>query len=95
MSKHAMQLRFGKVNKNITNTNVFEHAGRVYAVAESHQPQEICIQNLETGNTWAIHEEWDRPCTSHPNVLTTGSCIHSHVSCMVNKNTRGRFFSAA
>ncbi|KAE8807292.1 carotenoid 9,10(9',10')-cleavage dioxygenase-like [Hordeum vulgare] len=61
-------LRFGKVNKNISNTNVFEHAGRVYAVAESHQPQEICIQNLETGNTWDIHEQWDRPCTSHPKV---------------------------
>jgi hypothetical protein len=38
--EHAMQLRFGKVNKNISNTNVFEHAGRVYAVAESHQPRE-------------------------------------------------------
>ncbi|XBJ21601.1 hypothetical protein VPH35_000123 [Triticum aestivum] len=61
-------LRFGKVNKNTSNTNVFEHAGKVYAVAESHQPQEFCIQNLETGNTWAIHEEWDRPCTSHPKV---------------------------
>uniref|UniRef100_A0A8I6WPC1 Uncharacterized protein n=1 Tax=Hordeum vulgare subsp. vulgare TaxID=112509 RepID=A0A8I6WPC1_HORVV len=61
-------LRFGKVNKNISNTNVFEHAGRVYAVAESHQPQEICIQNLETGNTWDIHEQWNRPCTSHPKV---------------------------
>ncbi|VAI17417.1 unnamed protein product [Triticum turgidum subsp. durum] len=61
-------LRFGKVNKNITNTNVFEHAGRVYAVAESHQPQEICIQNLETGNTWDIGGEWDRPFTAHPKV---------------------------
>ncbi|KAK1630172.1 hypothetical protein QYE76_004487 [Lolium multiflorum] len=61
-------LRFGKVNKNISNTNVFEHAGRVYAVAESHQPQEICLRNLETGNTWDIGGEWDRPFTAHPKV---------------------------
>ncbi|KAM0864598.1 hypothetical protein ACQ4PT_043824 [Festuca glaucescens] len=61
-------LRFGKVNKSISNTNVFEHRGRVYAITESHQPEEICIQNLETGNTWDIQEEWDRPCTSHPKV---------------------------
>lgn len=69
-------LRFGKVNKNISNTNVFEHAGRVYAVAESHQPQEICIQNLETGNTWDIHGEWDRPFTAHPKVApVTGELV--------------------
>ncbi|KAM0910752.1 hypothetical protein ACQ4PT_013944 [Festuca glaucescens] len=61
-------LRFGKANKNISNTNVFEHAGRVYAVAESHQPQEICLRNLETGNTWDIGGEWDRPFTAHPKV---------------------------
>ncbi|KAK1630217.1 hypothetical protein QYE76_004532 [Lolium multiflorum] len=62
-------LRFGKVNKSISNTNVFEHRGRVYAITESHQPVEICIQNLETSNTWDIQEEWDRPCTSHPKAL--------------------------
>ncbi|CAM0950970.1 unnamed protein product [Alopecurus aequalis] len=61
-------LRFGKVNKSLSNTNVFEHGGRVYAIFESHQPQEICIQNLETRNTWDIQGEWDRPCTSHPKV---------------------------
>uniref|UniRef100_A0ACD5XR20 Uncharacterized protein n=1 Tax=Avena sativa TaxID=4498 RepID=A0ACD5XR20_AVESA len=61
-------LRFGKVNKNISNTNVFEHAGRVFVVAESHEPQEICIRNLETGNTWDIGGEWDRAFTAHPKV---------------------------
>lgn len=70
-----MQLRFGKVNKDISNTNVFEHAGRVYAVAENHLPQEICIENLDTGDTWDIGGEWDRPFTAHPKVWTTTSCI--------------------
>uniref|UniRef100_A0ACD5YIZ9 Uncharacterized protein n=1 Tax=Avena sativa TaxID=4498 RepID=A0ACD5YIZ9_AVESA len=68
VSNHAMQLRFGKVNKSISNTNVFEHQARLYAITESHQPEEICIQNLETGKTWDIQREWDRPCTSHPKV---------------------------
>ncbi|CAL5088922.1 unnamed protein product [Urochloa decumbens] len=61
-------LRFGKVNKDISNTNVFEHAGRVFAVAENHLPQEICIDNLDTGNAWDIGGEWDRPFTAHPKV---------------------------
>ncbi|KAL6846362.1 hypothetical protein ACP4OV_023810 [Aristida adscensionis] len=61
-------LRFGKVNKDISNTNVFEHAGRVYSVAENHLPHEICIENLSTGNTWNIGGEWDRPFTAHPKV---------------------------
>ncbi|KAF8711571.1 hypothetical protein HU200_029020 [Digitaria exilis] len=61
-------LRFGKVNKDISNTNVFEHAGRVFAVAENHLPQEICIDNLDTGATWDIGGEWNRPFTAHPKV---------------------------
>ncbi|KAG2634387.1 hypothetical protein PVAP13_2NG169400 [Panicum virgatum] len=61
-------LRFGKVNKDISNTNVFEHAGRVFAVAENHLPQEICIQNLDTVNTWDLGGEWDRAFTAHPKV---------------------------
>lgn len=35
------QLRFGEVNKHISNTNVFEHAGKMYSIAENHKPQEI------------------------------------------------------
>uniref|UniRef100_A0A0E0B1B2 Uncharacterized protein n=1 Tax=Oryza glumipatula TaxID=40148 RepID=A0A0E0B1B2_9ORYZ len=65
-------MRFGKVNKNISNTNVFEHAGRVYAVSENHLPQEISIQNLDTGDSWDINGEWKRPFTAHPKV-TPGS----------------------
>ncbi|XP_015696503.1 carotenoid 9,10(9',10')-cleavage dioxygenase 1-like [Oryza brachyantha] len=61
-------MRFGKVNKDISNTNVFEHAGRVFAVAENHLPQEICIQNLETEDSWDINGEWDQPFTAHPKV---------------------------
>uniref|UniRef100_A0A0E0LZR9 Uncharacterized protein n=1 Tax=Oryza punctata TaxID=4537 RepID=A0A0E0LZR9_ORYPU len=61
-------MRFGRVNKNISNTNVFEHAGRVYAVSENHLPQEICIKNLDTGDSWDINGEWDRPFTAHPKV---------------------------
>ena len=71
MSEHEQQLRFGKVNKDISNTNVFEHAGRVFAVAENHLPQEICIQNLDTGDTWDLGGEWDRAFTAHPKVWKT------------------------
>jgi carotenoid cleavage dioxygenase-like enzyme len=63
-----LQLRFGKVNKDTSNTNVFEHAGRLYAVAENHLPQEICIETLRTGDAWDIGGEWDRPFTAHPKV---------------------------
>ncbi|KAH9799599.1 hypothetical protein KPL71_000407 [Citrus sinensis] len=41
-------LRFGKINKYISNTNIFEHAGKFYSVAENHMPQEIDIFTLET-----------------------------------------------
>ncbi|KAF0933206.1 hypothetical protein E2562_016151, partial [Oryza meyeriana var. granulata] len=61
-------MRFGRMNKVISNTNVFEHAGRVYAVSENHLPQEICIQTLDTGDSWDINGEWDRPFTAHPKV---------------------------
>lgn len=61
-------LRFGKVNKDISNTNVFEHAGRVFSIAENYLPQEICIDTLNTGDTWDIGGEWDRPFTAHPKV---------------------------
>ncbi|KAL6655771.1 hypothetical protein ACP70R_006597 [Stipagrostis hirtigluma subsp. patula] len=61
-------LRFGKVNKDISNTNVFEHAGRMYSIAENHLPHEICIENLKTGSIWDIGGEWDRPFTAHPKV---------------------------
>jgi len=71
MSEHEHQLRFGKVNKDISNTNVFQHADRVFAVAENHLPQEICIQNLDTVNTWDLGGEWDRAFTAHPKVWTT------------------------
>ncbi|KAL8109879.1 carotenoid 9,10(9',10')-cleavage dioxygenase 1-like [Apium graveolens] len=59
-------LRFGKVNKYISNTNVFEHAGKYYSIAESDMPQEIDIDTLETFGTWDVNGTWNRPFTSHP-----------------------------
>ncbi|KAL1833222.1 hypothetical protein ACET3Z_002873 [Daucus carota] len=59
-------LRFGKVNKYISNTNVFEHAGKYYSIAESDMPQEIDIHTLETFGTWDVNGTWNRPFTSHP-----------------------------
>jgi carotenoid cleavage dioxygenase-like enzyme len=59
------------VNKDINNTNVFEHAGRVFAIAENSLPYEICLDSLDTGDTWDIGGEWDRPAfTAHPKVWT-------------------------
>ncbi|XP_074333175.1 carotenoid 9,10(9',10')-cleavage dioxygenase 1-like isoform X2 [Apium graveolens] len=59
-------LRFGKVNKIISNTNVFEHSGRYYSIAESDMPQEIDLQTLDTLGEWDIGGTWNRPFTSHP-----------------------------
>ncbi|RLM55043.1 hypothetical protein C2845_PM10G03550, partial [Panicum miliaceum] len=41
-------LRFGRAVKDSANTNVFEHAGRAFAVSENHLPYEININNLNT-----------------------------------------------
>ncbi|XP_050366320.1 carotenoid 9,10(9',10')-cleavage dioxygenase 1-like isoform X3 [Argentina anserina] len=59
-------LRFGKVNKYLSNTNVFEHSGKFYSIAENHIPQEIDILTLETLGNWDVSGAWNRPFTSHP-----------------------------
>ncbi|KAG8491268.1 hypothetical protein CXB51_014453 [Gossypium anomalum] len=59
-------LRYGKVNKEISNTNVFEHGGKMYSIAENHKPQEINILTLETLNDWDVNGGWKRPFSSHP-----------------------------
>ncbi|KAK2970507.1 hypothetical protein RJ640_012250 [Escallonia rubra] len=59
-------LRFGKINKYISNTNVFEHSGKFYSIAESDLPQEIDIVTLETLGNWDVNGAWKRPFTSHP-----------------------------
>ena len=58
-------MRFGRVNKYSSNTNVFEHAGKLYSITEDHMPQEINISTLETLGNWT---PWNRPFTSHPKV---------------------------
>ncbi|KRH52737.1 hypothetical protein GLYMA_06G085100v4 [Glycine max] len=69
-------LRFGKVNKYISNTNVFEHSGKFYSVAENHIPQEIDIFTLKTLRNWNVNGAWDRPFTSHPKkVPGTGELV--------------------
>ncbi|KAK9208106.1 hypothetical protein WN944_000460 [Citrus x changshan-huyou] len=62
----SWNLRFGKINKYISNTNIFEHAGKFYSVAENHMPQEIDIFTLETLGNWDVNGAWNRPFTSHP-----------------------------
>ncbi|XP_004300716.1 PREDICTED: carotenoid 9,10(9',10')-cleavage dioxygenase 1-like [Fragaria vesca subsp. vesca] len=59
-------LRFGEVIKHMSNTNVFEHSGRFYSIAENCLPQEVDILTLETGCDWDVNGTWDRPFTSHP-----------------------------
>ncbi|KAK4486839.1 hypothetical protein RD792_006572 [Penstemon davidsonii] len=69
-------LRFGSENKLLSNTNVFEHCGKLYSVAENHIPQEIDILTLETKRNWDINGAWDRPFTSHPKkVHGTGELV--------------------
>ncbi|PRQ27514.1 putative 9-cis-epoxycarotenoid dioxygenase [Rosa chinensis] len=59
-------LRFGTVIKHMSNTNVFEHSGKIYSIAENYLPQEVDISTLETICDWDVNGTWDRPFTSHP-----------------------------
>ncbi|TVU12426.1 hypothetical protein EJB05_46070, partial [Eragrostis curvula] len=69
-------LRFGKAVKDSANTNIFEHAGRVFAVSENHLPYEININNLNTLGPYNINGAWDQPFTSHPKkIQETGELV--------------------
>ncbi|KAJ1258158.1 hypothetical protein BS78_10G053000 [Paspalum vaginatum] len=59
-------LRFGKAVKDGANTNIFEHAGRAFAITENHLPYVIDINNLNTLGPYDINGAWDQPFTSHP-----------------------------
>ncbi|KAL7150769.1 hypothetical protein ABFS83_05G135600 [Erythranthe nasuta] len=60
-------LRFGRVNEDMSNTNIIEHAGKYYSTAENDMPQEIDIFTLETLGPWrSILRSWNRPFSSHP-----------------------------
>uniref|UniRef100_A0A7N0V5X9 Carotenoid cleavage dioxygenase n=1 Tax=Kalanchoe fedtschenkoi TaxID=63787 RepID=A0A7N0V5X9_KALFE len=59
-------LRFGKANKDVSNTSVFELGGRCYAAAENHLPQEIDLLTLETLGEYDVNGAWNRPFTAHP-----------------------------
>lgn len=62
-------LRFGKVFRNISNTSVFVHAGRVFAAADNDMPNEIDLQSLDTIGSWSVGGGWLMPFTSHPKVV--------------------------
>uniref|UniRef100_B9H8Z8 Uncharacterized protein n=1 Tax=Populus trichocarpa TaxID=3694 RepID=B9H8Z8_POPTR len=66
LGSEKRELRFGKVNKDLSNTNVFEHSGKFYSIAENHLPQEIDIFSLQTLGDWDINGAWHRPFNSHP-----------------------------
>ncbi|KAK1438274.1 hypothetical protein QVD17_04080 [Tagetes erecta] len=69
-------MRFGIVNKIMSNTNVFEHGGKYYSIAENYVPQEIDLSSLETYGNWNLNGAWSRPFTSHPKkVPGTGELI--------------------
>ncbi|KAI3698407.1 hypothetical protein L2E82_41928 [Cichorium intybus] len=59
-------MRFGQANKIYSNTNVFEHGGKHYSIAENYMPQEINLISLETYGNWNPSGVWSRPFTSHP-----------------------------
>lgn len=63
-----VQLRFRKVMKSMSNTSVFEHAGRVYAASEDDVPHEVDLHNLSTLGSWHLGGEWKLPFTAHPKV---------------------------
>ncbi|KAI4377649.1 hypothetical protein MLD38_015244 [Melastoma candidum] len=59
-------MRYGEVNKYMSNTNVIEHAGKTYTIAENYVPIEVDFLTLETGRPWNIADDWNHPFTSHP-----------------------------
>ncbi|XP_061367389.1 carotenoid 9,10(9',10')-cleavage dioxygenase 1-like [Gastrolobium bilobum] len=59
-------LRFGKPNRDYSNTNVIEHSGKFYSITETHMPQEIDILKLSTLKDWDVNGDWNRPFASHP-----------------------------
>ncbi|KAF8035836.1 hypothetical protein BT93_C1763 [Corymbia citriodora subsp. variegata] len=60
------RIRLNADNKFLCNTSVFEHSGKLYAIAENYLPHEIDSQTLETFGVWDFNGDWNRPCTSHP-----------------------------
>ncbi|XP_047329642.1 carotenoid 9,10(9',10')-cleavage dioxygenase 1-like [Impatiens glandulifera] len=67
LASHFLNLlRFGMINKLLSNTNIFEHSGKLYAVSENHLPQEIDVLTLQTRGEWDVNGAWMRPFTSHP-----------------------------
>ncbi|KAL5783303.1 hypothetical protein ACOSP7_008332 [Xanthoceras sorbifolium] len=53
-------------NGYLSNTLIFEHSGKLYAIAENYLPQEVDISTLETRDEWNVNGAWNRPFTSHP-----------------------------
>ncbi|CAM0908153.1 unnamed protein product [Alopecurus aequalis] len=69
-------LRYGKASKNMSNTSVFQHAGRVFAAAENDNPHEIDLESLGTLGSWNIDGGWKMPFTAHPKVIPgTGELV--------------------
>ncbi|CAN0922542.1 Carotenoid 9,10(9',10')-cleavage dioxygenase 1 [Linum grandiflorum] len=67
-------LRLGRPYKLLSNTNIFEHGGKFYAIADNHTPQEIDILTLETLGNWDVHGAWNATTfTSHPKRAPDGS----------------------
>ncbi|KAL3746754.1 hypothetical protein ACJRO7_015656 [Eucalyptus globulus] len=60
------RIRLNAGNKFLCNTSVFEHSGKLYAIAENYLPHKINSQTLETFGVWDFNGDWNRPCTSHP-----------------------------
>ncbi|OEL32758.1 Carotenoid 9,10(9',10')-cleavage dioxygenase 1 [Dichanthelium oligosanthes] len=73
-------LRFGKAVKDSANTNIFEHAGRAFAITENHLPYEIDINNLNTLGPYNINGAWDQPFTSHPKDILAKAVSELHMN---------------
>ncbi|CAM0908160.1 unnamed protein product [Alopecurus aequalis] len=69
-------LRYGKAYKNMSNTSVFEHAGRVFSATENDNPHEIDLYSLGTLGSWNVDGGWNMPFTAHPKVIPgTGELV--------------------
>ncbi|KAL1059683.1 hypothetical protein V6Z11_1Z016000 [Gossypium hirsutum] len=57
-------------------TNVFEHSGKLYSIAENNLPQEIDVLTLEALGDGDVNGAWNRSFTAHPKrVPGTGELV--------------------
>lgn len=54
--------------RNVANTNIVPHAGKLFAIDEGSSPVAIDPKSLETKGPWTFNGDYKGPMTAHPKV---------------------------